>query len=331
MKLRKLCTLATATVFLFVVGCLFGFAFTAPADAAPPEWAKKADKKDQSAAVTGAVDEDAEDQDKEEVTKVKPNWVNGHPSLRGLERAYANVVRNGASPRAQEVLKGLIEARTVAEEVYAAEELTEDEESFEEIAEDEELRDALLAQLHQTQARIRAEIRERKEQAWALRKLGVALKKLESEAAEALLRDAFKLNPTDGETAQALNEQFRLNGNKALKVFIRGGEVDFDVPPALINNRTMVPLRKLAESLGSNVDWNEGTQTVVFVQGSKMVSLKVGGLEAIIDGERVTLDTPALIVNKRVLVPLRFIGEALDTDVEFYAESNTVAVVEWED
>ncbi|MDQ7789255.1 MAG: copper amine oxidase N-terminal domain-containing protein [Clostridia bacterium] len=331
MKFNKLWLLAMVTVFLFVTACLFGFAFAAPAEAVSPGHAKKAVQNDQTPAVDEDQEEDEdEDQDEEGNTELKPKWANGHPSLRGLERAYANVMRNGASPRAQEVLKGLIEARSVVDEVYAVEELTEDEEAIEEIIAEEELQDALLAKLYRTQAKIRTEIKERKEQAWAFRKLGVALKKLDSEAAEAFLRDAFALNPRDTETAKALSEQFRLNGKKGLKVFIRGEEVSFDVPPTLVNNRTMVPLRKLAESLGSSVDWNEGTQTVIFVQGSKMVVLKVGALEAVIDGERVTLDTPALIVNKRVLVPLRLISEALDTDVQFYPESNTVAVVEWE-
>lgn len=36
-----------------------------------------------------------------------------------------------------------------------------------------------------------------------------------------------------------------------------------DVPPQIINNRTYVPVRAIAECTGYNVDWDEETQTVV--------------------------------------------------------------------
>ena len=36
-----------------------------------------------------------------------------------------------------------------------------------------------------------------------------------------------------------------------------------DVPPQIINNRTMVPVRAIAECTGYNVEWNDSTRTVV--------------------------------------------------------------------
>lgn len=35
-----------------------------------------------------------------------------------------------------------------------------------------------------------------------------------------------------------------------IKVVLNGTELTFDVPPKLINDRTMVPMRKIFESLG---------------------------------------------------------------------------------
>lgn len=40
------------------------------------------------------------------------------------------------------------------------------------------------------------------------------------------------------------------------------GDIDLDVPPLLINNRTLVPLRAISESMGAEVIWNDYTQTV---------------------------------------------------------------------
>jgi len=45
--------------------------------------------------------------------------------------------------------------------------------------------------------------------------------------------------------------------------FVNGDEVDLDVPAMIYNDRTMVPLRFVAEATGANVEWDEDTQTVL--------------------------------------------------------------------
>lgn len=50
--------------------------------------------------------------------------------------------------------------------------------------------------------------------------------------------------------------------NQAIKIYVNGQEVQSDVAPQVINGRTMVPLRAIAESLGSDVDYDAGTNTV---------------------------------------------------------------------
>ncbi len=42
---------------------------------------------------------------------------------------------------------------------------------------------------------------------------------------------------------------------------VNGQEIKIDVAPMLVNNRTLVPIRFISESLGAKVDWNQETQT----------------------------------------------------------------------
>ena len=42
-----------------------------------------------------------------------------------------------------------------------------------------------------------------------------------------------------------------------------GAEIFLDVPAELINNRTMVPLRFVSETLGAKVDWDVSSNTVL--------------------------------------------------------------------
>ena len=53
---------------------------------------------------------------------------------------------------------------------------------------------------------------------------------------------------------------FNLTENK---VFVDEAEVIIDVPAKVMNNRTMVPLRFIAEQLGLNVEYDEEMQTIV--------------------------------------------------------------------
>lgn len=50
-----------------------------------------------------------------------------------------------------------------------------------------------------------------------------------------------------------------------VRIFVNGQEIYSDVPPQIINGRTMVPIRFVAEALGANVQWDERTQTVSIV------------------------------------------------------------------
>lgn len=47
-----------------------------------------------------------------------------------------------------------------------------------------------------------------------------------------------------------------------IKISVNGKEIASDVSPQIINNRTMVPIRVIAEALQANVEWDENTRTV---------------------------------------------------------------------
>ena len=47
-----------------------------------------------------------------------------------------------------------------------------------------------------------------------------------------------------------------------IKLFVDGKQVVTDVAPAVVNNRTLVPVRAIAESFGSKVGWIAESKTV---------------------------------------------------------------------
>jgi len=45
-----------------------------------------------------------------------------------------------------------------------------------------------------------------------------------------------------------------------------GEKIVLDVPPQIVNGRTLVPARAVAESFGAKVDWDGNTRTVIITQ-----------------------------------------------------------------
>jgi len=96
--------------------------------------------------------------------------------------------------------------------------------------------------------------------------------------------------------------------------------------PFIENGRTMVPLRAVFEVLNCNVNWDtEINSAVVEYEGTKIV-IPADSNIAYINGEESTLDAPAKLVNNRIMVPLRFISEAIDKTVLWDDKDKTVLI-----
>jgi hypothetical protein len=65
------------------------------------------------------------------------------------------------------------------------------------------------------------------------------------------------------------NIRLRIGDRTAI---VAGREVPLDVPPMVLQNTTMVPLRFVSETLGARVDWNDPEQTVYIVTPGQRVA-----------------------------------------------------------
>ncbi|MGE5391151.1 MAG: copper amine oxidase N-terminal domain-containing protein, partial [Deltaproteobacteria bacterium] len=125
-----------------------------------------------------------------------------------------------------------------------------------------------------------------------------------------LMMFVFNLPCYAAQTVQVIND------GSQLTVKVNGNQVNFDQPPTILNGRTMVPFRAIAEALGAAVDWDSANNKVT-ISGNKKVELVIGSTRAMVDGNEAVLDTPAAIVGGRTMVPIRFVGEALGAEVTY--------------
>ena len=118
-------------------------------------------------------------------------------------------------------------------------------------------------------------------------------------------------------------------GEKTAKAF--GETKTNDVAPKIVNDRTMLPARFVAESLGAKVDWDEDKQLVTIVGINEKneevtILITIDSDIALVNGEEVKLDSPAFIENDRTYTPLRFISENLGAKVDWNEEQQKVTI-----
>lgn len=111
-----------------------------------------------------------------------------------------------------------------------------------------------------------------------------------------------------------------------IKIYIDGSELYVDQAPVMRGGRVLVPMRAIFEALDASVSWNPKTQTVVATKDGTSVTLKIGSTTAKINDKTVILDVPALTINGRTVVPVRFASTALGQEVVWDAASQSVFV-----
>lgn len=95
--------------------------------------------------------------------------------------------------------------------------------------------------------------------------------------------------------------------------------IHFQIPPVVLGGHTMCQIRPLAETLGATVTWEQPSQTVTIRRGERVARCSVGSEVGVVAGVGYLLAEPPTLVSDHVVVPLRFIAEALG------------AIVHWEE
>lgn len=140
--------------------------------------------------------------------------------------------------------------------------------------------------------------------------------------------------------SKAVNSNFTLYakwvGNEDTQIILTLGEKEAivfgkkfvnDVAPKAVNERTMLPIRFIAEALGAEVIWEATEPDKVLIKRDELeIVIYIGSDEATVNGKKEILDSPAFVENERTYLPLRFVSENLGASVEWIAETQQVII-----
>lgn len=116
--------------------------------------------------------------------------------------------------------------------------------------------------------------------------------------------------------------------NGVIKIYIDGERIYPDSAPMIIDGRTLVPIRAIAEKMDYDVEWNEETREVSLNSKTASIVFKIGSEEVFKNQiEKITLDVSAVIIRSRAYLPLRAAIEAMDAKVEWNQEERKIEIV----
>ena len=106
-------------------------------------------------------------------------------------------------------------------------------------------------------------------------------------------------------------------GSKTM--FVNGKSYEKDAAPVIMNDRTLVPIRFVTESLGGEVKWNAETKEVTLVIDGKEIKMTIGK-------NLKKYGVAPVIISDRTFVPVRFVADELGAETEWDDTTKTVTI-----
>ena len=115
----------------------------------------------------------------------------------------------------------------------------------------------------------------------------------------------------------------------AISLYVNNEKIETKVmDPIQLNGRVLVPAREVFEAMGAKVVWEHSAKRVTVQYKDKTVVLVINNPVATINGESVTMDVPGKIINDKVMIPVRFVSEAMGLSVQWDSANRAVRINE---
>lgn len=130
--------------------------------------------------------------------------------------------------------------------------------------------------------------------------------------------------PGQASASAASNNGIQIKNN--VSITINGETISVYDPILNKSNFLLLPMRALYEAIGASVDWNKETLTASATRNGKMVDLTIDSMTAIVDGQEVAMDVAPFMYKDRTYMPLRFVSENFDGNVNWDPVTQSVDI-----
>ncbi|WEG16618.1 M14 family zinc carboxypeptidase [Alkalihalophilus pseudofirmus] len=120
----------------------------------------------------------------------------------------------------------------------------------------------------------------------------------------------------------------RFNASKVpVSLEVNGKNFGTSAGAFTVQGRTLVPVRSIFQELGATLQWDHVERVVRVYSGDTTIVIPIHKNEAIVNGQTVSLDAPAMLLDGHTYVPLRFISEAIGATVEWNQQTRHIRII----
>ena len=105
-----------------------------------------------------------------------------------------------------------------------------------------------------------------------------------------------------------------------------GKALCFNKEPVIINDKTLVQLRPIAEAMGLEIKYAEKTGSVILSDDDTTVIFKQNSKTVKVNNKERKMDVPMVTRDDYTFVPVRYLVEPFGNSIEYDGESKTVTV-----
>ena len=111
-----------------------------------------------------------------------------------------------------------------------------------------------------------------------------------------------------------------------VKILINGEKLETSQNPVILDGTTLVPLRDVFEGLGAKVSWDEESRVATGEYNGIVISVNPDTSQMLKNGEEMSLNRAPVIINDRILIPLRAVAESFGYSVMWRGIDYTVSI-----
>ena len=140
---------------------------------------------------------------------------------------------------------------------------------------------------------------------------------LVTEADWAAIRENLPAEQAEAEAAKA-----------RASVTLDGNRIDTENLAKVVNGRTMIPVRCLAEQMGAEVSYDKALGAARIVRAGVEIIMPIGSKTCTVNGKPFQMDAAPYIENGRTMIPARYVSELFGQSIQWVSETRTAAVTE---
>ena len=128
----------------------------------------------------------------------------------------------------------------------------------------------------------------------------------------------------------SVNYQAPASAGGTIRIYVNGSEVFPDAAPVIKNDRTLVPIRAVAEVLGYSVSWDAPNKCVTMSKPGFDIQVMIGSTSItsyyFSQPQYGYMDVVAEIIQNRTFIPLRAVAEAMGCEVSWDGTERSVYI-----